>query len=270
MNSILANEPGASEQCSNGIERIIEKKAEDYRVRISYADDRMCQRLEILKHDRVVFQELGIDNHYFLGNEWDDRDKRFLMSLTGQGTQLVISKWTGGAHCCNSLLIFDVKGKFKKIADIYGGNYGIEIVDLNHDGIPVIRLTDDFLAYRFSSFASSAQATVVLKFNKGQYTVAPELMKRPAYLKSFAPVIPRWRKLLREHANPDWPPPPFIQAMTDLLFTGNEGLAYRLVDNVWPVNIPGKADFLKSYHEALANSQYYAEFKGHSPARSNQ
>ena len=216
--------------------------------------------LEILKRNRVIFQEEGIDNHYFLGNEWIMRDKRFLMNLTGHGSQLVVSKWTGGAHCCNSLLIFDVKGEFKKIADIYGGNYDLEIVDLNHDGIPEIRLTDDFLAYWFSSFAYSAQASVVLKYVNGHYTVAPEFMKRPARLESFNADIPQWRKLLREHRDPDWPPPPFIQAMTDLIFTGHENLAYQLVDQVWQSGVPGKADFLKSYHEALADSIYYREF----------
>ena len=214
-----------SGNCSKSTKRIIEKKAGDYRVRISHSDDRMCQHLEILKQNQVVYKEEGFDNHYTLGNDWNDRHNPYLMNLTGHSIQLIVSKWTGGAHCCNSLLIFDVRGEFRKIDEIYGGNYNFEIVDLDHDGIPEIRLTDDFLAYLFSSFAYSARATVILKYVNGHYSVAPELMRRPVRLKWFDAKVPKWRKLLREHRDPDWPPPPFIQAMTDLIFTGNEKLA---------------------------------------------
>jgi len=252
-----------NERCLNHIDGRFERRAVDYLVRISYLDDHTCQRLEILKGDKVVYSEEGIDNHYDLGNEWNDHRGRYLMHLTGHGTQLVISRWTGGAHCCNSLLIFDVKGEFRKIGDIYGGNYYLEIVDLDHDGKPEIRLTDDFLAYQFSSFAASAGATIIMKYANDHYRVASELMKRPAHLESFYAKVPKWRMLLRKHDDPDWPPPSFIQDITDLIFTGNESLAFQLVDKVWLQDIPGKADFLKSYREALVDSIYYKEFKTH-------
>jgi hypothetical protein len=87
-------------------------------------------------------------------------------------------------------------------------------------------------------------------------------MRKPARLELFDPEIPKWRKLLREHSDPDWPPQPLIQAMTDLIFTGNESLAFQLVDEVWSQDISGKADFLKSYREALADSKYYPGLKG--------
>ena len=137
-----------------------------------------------------------------------------------------------------------------------------EIVDLNHDGIPEIRVLDDFLAYRFSSFAYSAKAEVVLKYTAGNYSVAPELMKRAApSWGALNAKIPGWRRILREHSDPEWPPPSLIQTMTDLVFTGNENVAYDLVERVWPPDLAGKAGFLSSYRAALATSKYYAEFK---------
>lgn len=257
----LGNDQENSGTCSKPDERIVEKKAGDYRVRISYSDDRMCQHLEIFKKDRLVHKEEGFDNHYTLGNDWGNRHDPYLMNLTGHGTQLVVKNWTGGAHCCNSLLIFDVRGEFRKIDEIYGGSFDFEIIDLNHNGIPEIRLTDDFLAYLFSSFADSAKATVILKYANGHYSVAAELMRKPARLKWLNAKLPKWRKLLREHHDPNWPPPPLIQAMTDLIFTGNENLAFQLVDKVWSQDISGKDAFLKSYREALADSKYYSELK---------
>jgi hypothetical protein len=258
--SIQSQAHSESELCSKGIEKKDEKKVGDYRIRIFYADDRMCQRFDISKHNQIVFREEGVDNHYFLGS--DDSDKHFMMNLTGHGTQLVVKRWTGGAHCCMSLLIFDLGCEFRKIDEIYGGNFDPEIVDLDHDGIPEVMVTDDFLAYRFSSFAYSAKGDVVLKYTNGHYSVAPEFMKKPAPSreKLNAKVL-AWRKLLRKQNSPDWPPPSMIQYITDLIYTGNKKVAFDLVDRIWPEDVAGKGDFLKSYQEALAESRYYPEFE---------
>ena len=113
----LAGESDDSEFCSTGIEKKVEKRIGDYRIRISYAHERMCQHLEIFKRGKIVFHVAGADDHYFLGGKWTGGlDNRYIMKLTGHGTQLVISKWTGGAHCCMSLIIFDLTEPFKKIA----------------------------------------------------------------------------------------------------------------------------------------------------------
>ncbi len=194
----------------------IGKKIGEYRVRISYANERMCQRFDILKRNQVVFRDLGIDNHYFLGAKSMDYDKHFMMKLTGHGKQLVVSKWTGGVHCCTSLLIFDLGNEFKEISEIYGGNFDPEIIDFNHDGIPEILITDDFLSYRFSSFANSAKGAVILKFFNGKYVPAEEMMKHPPPSEeSWEKKIPAWRKALVKKG-PEWPPESFIQTLTDL------------------------------------------------------
>ncbi|MBI4404303.1 MAG: hypothetical protein HY537_09095 [Deltaproteobacteria bacterium] len=256
----LADKTNEAEFCSKGIEQMIEKKIGDYRIIISYANDRMCQRFDLLKREQIVFHEEGIDNHYFLGG--DDSNKHFLRKLTGHSTQLVVKRWTGGAHCCTSLLIFDLGREFRKIAEIYGGNFDPKIIYLDHDGISEIRIMDDFLAYRFSSFAYSATADVVLRYTNGHYSVAPEFMKKPVpSQRALDAKIPLWEKLLRKKNASDWPAPPLIQTLTDLIYTGNKKVAFDLLDRAWPADVAGKADFLKSYQEALNESKYYAEFE---------
>src|SRR5690349_7220501 len=79
-----ADDGKVSERCSS-VERTVKKKVADYIVRISYMDDRTCQRLEILKAKQVVYSEEGIDNHYSFGNDWGDRHDPYLMHLTGHG-----------------------------------------------------------------------------------------------------------------------------------------------------------------------------------------
>lgn len=263
LQSGFAKDSDDAKFCSVGIEKKVEKKAGDYRIKISYANERMCQHLDIFKNNKIVFHEEGIDNHYTLGNDPNEHNKNFVRNLIGKGSQLVISKWTGGAHCCTSLLVFDLENEFKKIAEIEGGNYEIEIVDLDHDGIPEIRVLDDFLAYRFSSFAYSAKAQVILKYRAGHYVLAKKQMRKPTpHMASFKTKIQKWRALIRKHEN-DWPPPQLIQEMTDLIFSENEKSAFELLDKAWPADVDGKSEFLKSYQEALAESKYYPEFQRH-------
>ncbi len=247
--------------CSKGIETKDEKKHGDYLIRISYANNRMCQRLEILRLSRRVFHEEDIGNHYDWGD--DEEGNNALGSLIGNGTQLVVRRWTGGAHCCTALLIFDLGKRLRKIAEIDGGNYAPEIIRLPGSPLPVIRVADDFLAYRFSSFGLSATAEVFLKYANGRYSVAPEFMRKPAPSKrKINSIIGSWRRLLLEKKTADWPPPNLVQSFTNLVYSGNKETAVVLLKRAWPTNLPGEKEFVQSCEEALADSKYYSEFEG--------
>ena len=252
LQSSQATEQNEIEFCSKNIEKRIEKKIENYQIAISYANNRMCQKLDILKQGKIVYHEEGIDNHYDFKKKWFN-----------DGTQLAISKWTGGTHCCMSLLIFQLGNNFKKIADIYGGNFDPEITDLNHDGIQEIKITDDFLAYRFSSFGTSAIGTVILKYSNGAYTLSEEMMKHtPQNTGIIKNKVNSWGKEFLNHG-PDWPPKSFIQTLTNLVYSGNVDQSFNFVNQEWPSNIPGKAEFLTSYKEALSESKYYSKVAEH-------
>ena len=247
-----ANEINVTDSCTQDMTPILEKKINAYRIRISRDQDHVCQQVEILKENRVLFQEEGFDHHY----------SYFHLDPKNHGTQFVVKRFTGGAHCCTSLLIFDLGGEFKKISEVDGRNFEPEIVDLDHDGVPEVRVTDDFLAYAFSSFGYSATADVILKYGNGRYSIAPEFMAKPApNPKTLKIKITRWQKLLRQKKTPDWPPPELIQDFTDLIYSGHKKVALNALELAWPADIEGKSAFLKSYQESLADSRYYSEFE---------
>ncbi len=186
-----------------------------------------------------------------------------LFDLAGKGNaNLVLSKWTGGAHCCYSLFIFELGQDLKSIAHIEGGNFLPYLEDLNKDSIPEIKVTDDFLAYQFSSFAYSANADVVLEYREGAYGVAADYMKKPAPdFRSLNKKISSWQKAFRQTEAGDHPPRPFIQTITDLVYSGNKDMALDVIDRAWPTDIPGKADFVRGYEDALRESRFYGEFE---------
>lgn len=248
--------------CSKGVKVLSERKFADYLVRISWAGDFVCQRIEILHRGRVVYREMGVGDHFYLGSDDDKAGTDAVRGLTGRGQQLVVRRWAGGgAHCCSNLLIFDLGSTFKKIADVYGGNFEPEIVDINKDEIAEISVLDDTFAGLFSSFATSAKGEVILKYSGGRYVVAPEFMKKPLPSRSaFDGQVSTLQRLMREKG-PEWPPPEFVQTITDFIYTGHEKDAFEFADRVWPREVAGRAAFLKKYRGYLNGSLYYREFK---------
>lgn len=51
--------------------------------------------------------------------------------------------------------------------------------------------------------------------------------------------------------------PPFWDVMLDLIFTGNEDLAWQFLDLVWPPQKQGKAIFIKDFKNQLLKSLYW-------------
>lgn len=241
---------------------LAEKTYGDFRIRISSAGDQSCQTLDILKGTTLIYHDEVIGGYFYFGDDFGN-ERMVWLDLAGNGsTNLVLSKWTGGMHCCYSLHILELGQNFRTVAQVDGGNFPPHLEDINEDGVPEIKVTDDFLAYQFSSFAYSATAEVILEYRNGVYVVDADAMEKPApdsYLLNKKMIS--WQKDFRQRDVGDYPPPEFIQTLTDLFYTGNKDLALDLINQAWPEDIPGKADFLQSYGDSLKESQFYSEFE---------
>lgn len=232
---------------------------QDYKISFGQADEQMCHYIEIKKGNEVVFYEEDIGSHYYLGTDFLARRDAFLQLSAGY-VDLVVSKWSGGAHCCYSMHIFRLGDEFKEINYIESGNSQSEFVDLDQDGVPEIRLADDFLAYVFSSFAFSATGEVVLKYNGESYVVSSDHMVKSPIALSREEFL-RIQAEFKENQGTDDLPHSFVQAVTDLVYSGNKDQALQLIDQVWPGHIPGKQKFVAEYEEALADSKFYPSFE---------
>lgn len=251
-----------AEICKTNPLAIETKEFGEYTVTFYQVDDWICQRLEIQRLGKIVYSEAEVDAHFFFGADWTERGQPLIHLRGGNSPELVISKWTGGAHCCFSVLVFDIGSEFRKIDEIEGGNYYPYFEDIDGDGVMEVKVGDDFLASRFSSFASSAIADVTLTYSNDRYEVSSAHMVKAALnWGSLKKQIRSWQKELRERSKPDYPPPAFIQSVTDLVFTGNKAVALELIDRTWPTDVPGKIEFLTSYEEALQDSRYYSDFQ---------
>ena len=95
--------------------------------------------------------------------------------ITGDGrAELVVTKHSGGAHCCESTAIYSVDAAPKQILSLSTGSCPGELVDLDKDGVPEFKTCDDTFANAMCSFAFSPMPSVVFAYDtaKGAFAAA--------------------------------------------------------------------------------------------------
>ena len=88
---------------------------------------------------------------------------------------LVVSTWSGGAHCCYSTTIHSVGRQVRQLLSIETGNCGPgELMDLDGNGTLELITCDDGWAYAHCSFAESPLPRVVFAYDavRGEYRAA--------------------------------------------------------------------------------------------------
>jgi hypothetical protein len=184
--------------------------------------------------------------------------------ITGDGIpELIIGVWSGGAHCCFSIIIFSLGEEFKKIAEIEGGDSSFEFRDFEGDGIYELVGRDWIFAYWETSFAQSPAPQIVLRYLHGRYVLATDLMKKqPPEKKEIQAKIDEMNNAFAKSAAfDDETPPELWQYMLDLIYSGNGKIALTFFDKAWPDHREGKEEFLAAFKAQLAKSSYWPEIK---------
>lgn len=244
--------------------RIEKKKFGSYQIILSQDFESGIGKILIKHRSKTIFEESEFDAHYYFGNNFDEtlkgRDRHSGRDITGNGiANLIISNWTGGAHCCHFLHVFELGKKLKKIATVEAGSSSIRLVDLDHDGFPEIEFWDGSIDYQFASFAGSPPGRIVLKFKNNQYEVATQLMRRQSpTVQQMKNIKKRIKAAFQEDVSD--PPFTFLETMMDLSYSGNFAVAMKLADEVWPLKRNGLEKFKKDFSQSLQNSLYWKNF----------
>jgi hypothetical protein len=108
-----------------------------------------------------------------------------LKDLDGdQVSEVVVSSFSGGAHCCSNVKIYSWRGdRFSKtetgLLDGGGGNFQ----DLNGDGKQEFITSDQAFLYAFSSYAGSYPPSVIYAFRNGK--LEDVTRQHPKYLRTW-------------------------------------------------------------------------------------
>ena len=216
---------------------------------------------EILHKGRRVYAVHG--NYFRIGMRYNaGAKKNNLVSMgtdiTGDGKpNLVISEWTGGAHCCFLFYVFEIGHKFRHIQTINAYHSDLACFkNLDNDLALEFSMSDWSFAYWRTCFANSPAPALILKYNGKSYEMAGTLMKKPGLAHTdLIKTAVAIRKLS------DWkegrPPVKLWAKMIDLIYTGNMNQVWKLFEMSWPVDINGKEDFIKDFKTQLSSSPFW-------------
>jgi hypothetical protein len=243
---------------------------QDYEIRVF--DSFPCEEplfkdrsgLEILKAGKRVFAQTGYG--FAIGYPLDQDQPPDSVrikggdDITGEGQpELLISEWTGGAHCCYSFSIFRLGNTFQKLPDISLFDAD-ESSFVRRPGIKsLVLVTADYSAFAYfpTSFAGSPAGRVLLSFQSGKFRLDTSLMKADAPKSDEVTHCATLFKPSREWKTSQ--PMGMWYYATDLIYTGNAAQAWRFLDAAWGGPVSEKKKYLDDYQHRLKKSVYYPE-----------
>ena len=239
----------------------MEKEASfgEYVVRIYRMDE---SSFEILRNGIRVHVAHGYS--FRIGSIYEEYKTNSLISIgsdiTGDGKpNLVVSEWTGGAHCCFLFHVFEIGDQFRYIQTINAGDSDCaDFKNVDNDPALEFPMADWTFANWRACFAASPAQEVILKYNGKKYEMAPDLMRKPRLThEELIKMATDIKTLL------DWkakqPPVQLWARMLDLIYTGNMDQAWALIELSWPDEIDGKECFLKDFKAQLAKSPFWKD-----------
>ncbi len=186
--------------------------------------------------------------------------------FTGGGEpDVAVTEWSGGVHCCWTVHLFQIGATFGKIDDIYAGHSDpdyFQFVDVDGDRSLEFVGTDWTFAYWKTSFAYSPTVKIVLKYARGKYRLATDLMrsKEPS-TREMQEIALHCKQLYSADKNKfgSWWQI-FWSEVLKLVYSGNAKSALQLIDLAWPADGVGpKNQAIDDLRQKLSQSPYYSE-----------
>ena len=192
---------------------------------------------------------------------------RPLTNITGNGIpNLVISEYSGGAHCCSTYHIYELGDEFREVDTIETRDGGMVFTNLTDSVIPEIQMADWGYAYVFTCFAASHAPDIVLQYTDGKYQVATNLMfTEPPTDDEFTAIVQEIKTTYATPAEGETNVvPPNIwgsnailwDKMLDLTYQGHVDLALQLFDQCWQAEWKDRDAAVKLFWESVGGSQY--------------
>lgn len=258
-------------QLPTGVPQVARRLVNGYDVKIRSWEEQSVLTAEKAGRVKLFMRGGGIGGFHFMDDAaeaYDESDRRSAALIkstpdkTGDGTpDVAVSYYSGGAHCCFSAYFIELGERVKVAADIDGGNVPVSVVGRAPGGGLRLETADNTFAYWLVSFAESPLPSITLEFRRGELHPAPEAMRKPA------PPLAKLQKEARQARSQLSLEPykgeesglevAFWDRMLDLLYSGNEQLAWQYLDLVWPVKKPGKAIFRADFERQLSESWFW-------------
>ena len=242
---------------------------QDYQIKLYHQDcdaepESRIAGFEIWKGGQRVYVQTGYSFALGYALEQDQPPDSVKPKLgddfTGEGLpELLISEWSGGAHCCYTFLLFRLGETFNHIQDLPLLDAD-ESAFVRRPGVKGLVLASfDFSAFAYfpKDFADSPAGRVFLSFQDGRFKPDTKLMKSNP--PTDAEVV-KCAGLFRPSRDwKDGQPSGLWYYATDLIYTGNAAQAWTFLDGAWGGSTTDKKKYLDDYRQRFKKSVYYPE-----------
>jgi len=220
-------------------------------------------RAEILKDGETVWSEGS--GEFYIGAVRQDPARTALIPLgkdpTGRARpSLILSSWTGGAHCCYDFFVFELGEEFRLIGKLEAGDDALSyFYDVDGDERMEFVSSDGAFAYFGGCFSCAPLPRVILRYKGGKYRLAGDLLRR------LAPATGTMAERAARAKALSWEPGPpraFWDDLFALAYAGYLSEARRWVLLTWPKDLQGGAEAAWTrFEKRLRESPYWPEIE---------
>ncbi len=177
--------------------------------------------------------------------------------VTGNGKpNLALLAFSGGAHCCFTLEIYQLEPNFAQLAKIEGENSPPLLKQPEEGGAYTIELADWTFAYWHAPFVEAPSPLVVLAWTGKDYQPDADLMRKEPLTENA--LDRKVAELGKQIGDAGKPVPSLWREMLELIYGGNGDQAFDLLDRAWPEDLAGRSAYLLQFGAQLGLSPYYA------------
>lgn len=228
--------------------------------------------LRVIEGGKVVFQRTVDSPEGFALGQHEDAQYNIPAvangaDVTGLGhPDMIVSAFTGGAHCCTYHLVFELEPAFRLLATLNDADDDLAHFERDPADHHYYYVTADWtFAYWPTCFACSPSALVRLRFvddaNGGGFHLALDRMQKPA------PSPAKWNKELsaakkavaagavNDIGTALWGP------ALNLIYDGHSDLAWKFVADAGPKAVQKPFPALADFCSVLKKSPYWADLK---------
>jgi hypothetical protein len=255
--AIVALVPGAF-----AAEVVSDATVGDYTVRILSDSLEVMDVLEISKCGEVI---LTRDDcvRFWIGDAFNPayRGVGAGRDVSGDGVpDVVVTGWSGGAHCCFTTWVYSVGPDLKLLAEIEAGHSEPRFLNADEDSALEVQVVDWTFAYFPGSFGGSPAPKVILDWRGDSLVVSPSLTAQPRpareELLDRARAVresPRWQEPAQYPYSDIFPP------AVDLMYAGHEDLGWLYLRESWGASEEERLRLEQVLRELLDSSMYYRE-----------
>ncbi len=241
-----------------------------YQFKTYKSDDGAC--LQVTSGGKMVFtSEVDSFETYTLGQQGDAQYNIPKIAngtdVTGRGQpDMVVSLFTGGAHCCSIHYVFELQPEFKLLATLNDADDDLAHFERDSKDGRYNYITADWtFGYWPTCFACSPSAVVTLRWTDdakgGGFHLAMDKMQTPS------PTPAEWNKQLNDAqkvvtaGDADSIGTTMWQSVLNLIYTGHSDLAWKFIDALGPKAQQNPFPTLRDFCSLLKVSPYWPDLQ---------